>query len=299
MNNDFKKSSYLLTIFFFFIGIIALVSVSAAKYFAFDDLVVAISQIAALASFFIMFINCIYTKSRYNSACLRFAEYILNNRRKESERKAADAERAREMENIREAAEHDREKAVAAALQQGRNEGAQSANLSAQQNMPVAQQNMPYPQQNVPYPQQVAVPTPRMPYPQPGMPMQRTPYPQPEAPAQQRVSYPQQAAVPAPQQARQTPAPRQSLIAPDNEEVLYNEYGEPVMVRRRVRKTSGSPDGELLYDGSGNPVIRRNQGLWEPLEQRHEIVVKVETSPGVTVSQPAGQTGSDRGEADQ
>ena len=155
------------------------------------------------------------------------------------------------------------------------------------------------PQQNVPYPQQVAVPTPRMPYPQPGMPMQRTPYPQPEAPAQQRVSYPQQAAVPAPQQARQTPAPRQSLIAPDNEEVLYNEYGEPVMVRRRVRKTSGSPDGELLYDGSGNPVIRRNQGLWEPLEQRHEIVVKVETSPGVTVSQPAGQTGSDRGEADQ
>ena len=180
-NNDFKKSSYLLTIIFFFVGIIALVSVSAAKYFAFDDLVVAISQIAALVSFFIMFINCIYTKSRYNSACLRFAEYILNNRRKESERKAADAERAKEIENIRAAAERDREKAVAAALEQGRNEGAVQDASVPQQNTVISQPGMPVQQQ-------------RMPYPQPGIPVQqRMSYPQQGMPAgQQRMPYPQQ-----------------------------------------------------------------------------------------------------------
>ena len=238
MNNDFKKSSYFLTIIFFFVGIAALVSISAAKYFAFDDMVVAISQITALAAFFLMFINCNYTKSRYNSACIRFAEYILNNRRKEADRKAADAERAKEIENIRASADREREKAVAAALQQGRSEGARSAEMMARQNMQ-SMQSM-YPQQGIPAPRQI-----------------------------QRQSAP-------------------SPVA-GSEEVLYNEYGEPIMIRRRVRKTADSPDGEMLYDGQGNPVIRRNQGLWEPLEQRHEIVVKVEAAPGVSVSQSGPQ----------
>ena len=141
VNNDFKKSSYLLTILFFFIGIIALVGVSAAKYFSFDELVVTVSQIVSLIAFFAMFINCVYSKSKYNSACIRFADYILTNRRKEAERRTADAERMKEMQNIRAAAEREREKAVAAALQQGRSEGAQSAvDLQMQrQNAPVRQ----------------------------------------------------------------------------------------------------------------------------------------------------------------
>ena len=264
MNNDFKKSSYLLTILFFFIGIAALVSISSAKYFSFDDLVVAISQITALAAFFIMFINCIYTKSKYNSACIRFAEYILNNRRKEADRKTADAERAREIENIRAAAERDREKAVEAALQQGRNEGAQA--MSRQPMSAMQQPGMSMQQ-----------PMPAM-YPQPGMPIQ-----QPGMPAARQ-----------PQVQRGNPTQ-----APGTEEVLYNEYGEPIMIRRRVRKTADSPDGEMLYDSHGNPVVRRTQGLWEPLEQRHEIVVKVETAPGVSISHTPDPTPTERHEENQ
>ena len=140
MNNDFKKSSYVLTIIFFFIGIAALVGVSAGKYFQFDEIVVTVSQIVSLLAFFIIFINCIYAKSRYNNACVRFAEYIINNRRKESERKFAEAERMQEVENtVRAEAQRDREKAVTAALQQGRSEGAMGArqSVSAQQGFPV------------------------------------------------------------------------------------------------------------------------------------------------------------------
>ena len=236
MNNDFIKASYLLTIIFFLLGITALVGVSAAKYFQLDEMVVTVSQITSLAAFFIMFINCIYSKSKYNSACIRFADYILTNRRKEEERKAADAERIKELQSIREAAEHDRDKAIEAARQQGRSEGAQTANelASARQQLPAQPYAAPLAQ--------------RMPEPQRNLPVQREP------------------------------------AGHFNEEVLYNEYGEPVMMRRRVRKTPSSPDGEMLYDSHGNPVVRRNQGLWEPLEQRHEIVFKFETSPGVTVS---------------
>lgn len=282
MNNDFKKSSYLLTILFFFIGIIALVGVSAAKYFSFDELVVTVSQIVSLIAFFAMFINCVYSKSKYNSACIRFADYILTNRRKEAERRTADAERMKEMQNIRAAAEREREKAVAAALQQGRSEGAQSAvDLQMQrQNAPVRQPAaMPQTASTAqPFPApQVAAST-AQPFP---VPQQQT------APVQQRL----------PEQPRSIPEQRDIDIQP-NEEVLYNEYGEPVMMRRRVRKAH-SPDGELLYDSQGNPVIRRNQGLWEPIEQRHEFVFKFETSPGVTVSQPDRSNPSERREGDQ
>ena len=69
MNNDFKKSSYILTILFFLIGIAALVCVSAAKYFQFDELVVTVAQVVSLAAFFVMFNNCVYAKSKYNTAC--------------------------------------------------------------------------------------------------------------------------------------------------------------------------------------------------------------------------------------
>lgn len=283
MNNDFKKSSYLLTIIFFLVGIAALVGVSAAKYFQFDELVVSVSQIISLLAFFAMFINCIYSKSKYNSACIRFADYILTNRRKEAERRSADAERMQEMQNIRAAAERDREKAVAAALQQGRSEGAQSAGAMAAE-----QRAVPFPMpQPKPFPMPQSMPAqPNMPAPvQPAAPTQQTMPVTPQQPVPAPVQQPapaQQQRMPEPQRA--VPARREPVEQP-NEEVLYNEYGEPVMMRRRVRKTPYSPDGEMLYDSNGNPVIRRNQGLWEPLEQRHEIVFKFETSPGVTVSQ--------------
>ena len=271
MNNDFKKSSYLLTIIFFLVGIAALVGVSAAKYFQFDELVVSVSQIISLLAFFAM--------------CIRFADYILTNRRKEAERRSADAERMQEMQNIRAAAERDREKAVAAALQQGRSEGAQSSGAMAAE------------QRAVPFPMPQSMPAqPNMPAPvQPSAPTQQT---MPVTP-QQPVPAPVQQPAPAPAQQQRMPEPQRAVparrepVEQPNEEVLYNEYGEPVMMRRRVRKTPYSPDGEMLYDSNGNPVIRRNQGLWEPLEQRHEIVFKFETSPGVTVSQ------SDRREGGQ
>ena len=283
MNNDFKKASYFLTIILFLLGITALVGVSAAKYFQFDETVVTVSQITALLSFFLIFLNCIVAKSKYNNACMRFADYILTNRRKEEERKSSDAQRMREMQNIRAAAEHDREKAVEAARQQGRNEGAQlmggmspvRPQMPSQQPVPMAQPVM--------MPQGSAMPPQRMPM---QAPVQQVPFQQPmqqRVPVQQPVQQPVQVQQALPEQQRNFPAQRRQVEQP-NEEVLYNEYGEPVMMRRRVRKTSSSPDGEMLYDSSGNPVIRRNQGLWEPLEQRHEIVVKFETSPGLTVS---------------
>lgn len=288
MNNDFKKSSYILTILFFLIGIAALVCVSAAKYFQYDEIVVTVAQIVSLAAFFIMFINCIYAKSKYNSACIRFADYILTNRRKEAERKALDVERMKEMQNIREASEHEREKAVAAALQQGRNEGAQLPSETSAE-----RPQMPY-QQAMPMSQPYAIPQPS------AMPQSQTAPMQQPVPMQQRMPMPAsqpmpvRQPVPAPVQQRM-PEPQRNLpvqradVQP-NEEVLYNEYGEPVMMRRRVRKTPSSPDGEMLYDSNGNPVIRRNQGLWEPLEQRHEIVFKFETAPGMSMSQQGRQS---------
>ena len=276
MNNDFKKSSYILTILFFLIGIAALVCVSASKYFQFDELVVTVAQIVSLLAFFVMFINSVYAKSKYNSACIRFADYILTNRRKEAERKTLDAERMKEMQNIREAAEHERVKAVEAALQQKRSEEAQTA----------ARPQTPY-QQPVPMLQTVPMPQP--------IPMQqRMPMPQP-IPAPQSV----QQRVPAPQPMPQAvPVQREADLRP-NEEMLYNEYGEPVMMRRRVRKTPSSPDGELLYDSNGNPVIRRNQGLWEPLEQRHEFVFKFETAPGMTMSRQSRQSDNEEQDGGQ
>ena len=284
MNNDFKKSSYILTILFFLIGIAALVCVSAAKYFQFDELVVTVAQIVSLVAFFVMFINCVYAKSKYNTACLRFADYILTNRRKEAERRAADAERLKEMQSIREASEHDRAREVEAALQQGRNEGRQSAG-----EMSAAGQQAPYLPTAPSFSAQQPVPVQRMPMPVPPSAPYPALYPAPySAPSQQRQPEPQR-----------TPSFQREPDVRPNEEVLYNEYGEPVMMRRRVRKTPSSPDGELLYDGNGNPVIRRNQGLWEPLEQRHEIVFKFETAPGMTVSQQGKPENYDRREGNQ
>ena len=207
MNNDFKKSSYWLTIIFFLIGIAALVCVSAAKYFQFDELVVTVGQIVSLLAFFVMFINCIYSKSKYNSACIRFADYILTNRKKEAERRAADVERMKEMQNIRAAAEHNREKAVAAALQQGRTEGARAAS-----DMPTERPQLPYPQavpvaQPVPMPQTAAMPQP------PAM--------QQPIPVQQPV--PMKPPVMPPPAQQRTPEPQRNLPVRRDPEAQPNE----------------------------------------------------------------------------
>ena len=171
-----------------------------------------------------------------------------------------------------------------AALQQGRNEGRQSAG-----EMSAAGQQAPYLPTAPSFSAQQPVPVQRMPMPVPPSAPYPAPYPAPySAPSQQRQPEPQR-----------TPSSQREPDVRPNEEVLYNEYGEPVMMRRRVRKTPSSPDGELLYDGNGNPVIRRNQGLWEPLEQRHEIVFKFETAPGMTVSQQGKPENYDRREGNQ
>ena len=51
MNNDFKRASYLTTILLFIIGILALVAISAAKFFEFDELVVTVSELVSLVAF--------------------------------------------------------------------------------------------------------------------------------------------------------------------------------------------------------------------------------------------------------
>ena len=186
----------------------------------------------------LLLVMCVSAKSTYNQVCSRFAEYIVNNRKKDSDKRTNDADRIKEIQNIKAAAAQEKERAVAAALEQGRSEGAKAA---MEGHYPSAQ----------PYQAAQAVPQ--------------------SAPASSQA------------QPQAMPVYGQSpVMQPPAEEMLYNEYGEPVMVRRRVRRTQVAAEGEMLYDGMGNPVIRRNQGLWEPIEPRREIVVKLETAPNTT-----------------
>ncbi len=233
MNKEFKKATYMSVIVIFLLGVMALVAVSVASYFSFDEVVVMIGEIVALLAFLGLLVMCVSAKSTYNQVCSRFAEYIVNNRKKDSDKRTNDAERIKEIQNMKAAAAQEKERAVAAALEQGRSEGAKAA-LEGQYSS--------------------------------AQPYQQT------AQAVSQVPQPQAAPTYAQPPVMQTPA----------EEMLYNEYGEPVMVRRRVRRAQVPAEGEMLYDGMGNPVIRRNQGLWESIEPRREIIVKLETAPNTT-----------------
>lgn len=246
MNKEFKKAQFMPVIVVFLLGIMALVAVSVASYFSFDEVVVMIGEIVALLAFLGLLIMCVSSKSTYNQVCSRFAEYIVNNRKKDSDKRTNDAERIKEIQNMKAAAAQEKERAVAAALEQGRSEGAKAAleggYLSAQ------------PYQTAP----ASVPT----------------QGQAVSPATQPVPQVQPQTVPVYGQG--------TVMPPAGEEMLYNQYGEPVMVRRRVRRTQVPAEGEMLYDGMGNPVMRRNQGLWESLEPHREIIVKLETAPNTT-----------------
>ncbi|MGN0474515.1 MAG: hypothetical protein ACI4IJ_05445, partial [Acutalibacteraceae bacterium] len=149
--------------------------------------------------FFGLLIICFVSKHKYNSVCVKFAEYILNIRKKDAERDAADARHAKEIQNLQTAAAKERESAVAAAFEQGRSEGAAKAAMAARTNP--SNRFKPH-----------MTPAPVEPYP----------------------SYVQQFA----------PA----------DEVLYNEYGEPVMIRRRVKKQHVVQNSNMQYDRFGAPI---------------------------------------------
>lgn len=210
MNNDFKKAGYFSAIAIFIIGVAALVISTAASYFAYDAAIILVGQFVSLLSFLGLLIIGVVSKHKYNSACIKFAEYILNNRKKEAERDAFDAERAREIQNMQAAAAQERESAVAAALEQGRNEGAAQA-TAAQVPPPFAPRIMPAPVE---------------PYPAPA-------YVQPISPS---------------------------------DDVLYNEYGEPVMIRRRVKKQRVAQNTDMQYDRFGKPAASTNTPVSAPVK---------------------------------
>jgi hypothetical protein len=162
-----------------------------------------------------LLIIAVTAKSTYNSACVKFAEYILSNKKKEAEHKSVEAERLKEIQNMKTAAAYERDNAVAAALEQGRSEGAQAvaAHFAQQQSV------------------------------------------------QHRSAQPQPPSEPHVETYASTNQAYWQNIAP-NEEVLYNQYGEPVMIRRRVKKQC-SQGGETLYDRYGNPVMRRAESSAE------------------------------------
>lgn len=204
MNNDFKKAGYFSAVVIFIIGVLSLIVSTAANYFAYDDTVVMVGELISLLALMGLLIICVTSKSNYNRACVKFAEYILNNRKKEAKHKSVEAERIKEIQNMKSAAVQERENAVAAALEQGRSEGAQAvaAHMSQQRAVPMQPNNAP------------------------------------------------------PSEAYQPVYPRYVPNITPSEEILYNEYGEPVMVRRRVRRQR-LQGGDVLYDRYGTPVMRR------------------------------------------
>lgn len=204
MKNNFKKAGYFSAVVIFIIGVLALIVSTAANYFAYDDTVVMVGELVSLLALMGLLIICVTSRSNYNRACVKFAEYILNNRKKDADHKSIEAERLKEIQNMKSAAAQERENAVAAALEQGRSEGAQAVAAHFAQ---------------------------------------------------------QQANVPATDAYQAVYQSYVQNIAP-NEEVLYNEYGEPVMIRRRIRRQNVR-GGDVLYDRYGAPILRRAEPVAE------------------------------------
>lgn len=222
MRKDFKRAGYFLTTLFFLLGLAALIIGSGLKFFSFDKDVVIIARIVSLIAMLILGFTCFSAKRSYNYVCTKFADYIISSRKKEAEHQEDDAQRVREIQEMRAAAERDRENAVAAALEQGRTEGASAAAASA-----------PAPSYAPPVNYGASVPTAPTAPSAPAVSAQRPAYPQPAASGYMQPITP-------------------------GDEVLYNEYGEPVMIRRRVRRASAAA-AEVLYDRYGNPVPRPAQ----------------------------------------
>lgn len=239
MKNDFKKAGYFVTVVIFITGVLAIIASTVLSCFAYNDTVVMIGEFVSLFALMGLLIISVTSKSNYNKACVKFAEYILNNRKKEAENKNVEVERLKEIQNMKSAAEQERENAVAAALEQGRSEGAQAVAAHMAQ-------------------QQAAIPT---------------------ADAYQFLYQ-----------------PYVQNIAP-NEEVLYNEYGEPVMIRRRVRRRRVQ-SGDVLYDRYGTPVLCRAEPAAEvvTLPASASVPTSVSSSatnhPAATVSTGSAQASS-------
>lgn len=230
MKNDFKKAGYFAAVVIFIIGVMALVVSTAANYFAYDDTVVLVGELVSLLALMGLLIICVTSKGNYNRACVKFAEYILSNRKKEAEQKSIEAERLKEIQNMKSAAAQERENAVSAALEQGRSEGAQAAAAHF---------------------------------------------------AQQQVN------APSANTYQSVYQPYAQNIAP-NEEVLYNEYGEPVMIRRRVRRQR-QQSGDVLYDRYGTPILRRAEPVTEiPAAPAHNPVLDSAQNATANVPNSAG-----------
>lgn len=237
MRKDFKKASFLFAIIVFFFGISALVISSVVNYFSYSDVIVILGEFISFVALILLMAICIFAKSDYNYVCTKFADYILDNRKKEAEHQLNEAQHLKQIQTMKSAAAHEREDAVAAALEQGRNEGAHAA-LQAIGSRPTPPQDDRQPS---------------------------APAPQPQQPQQPQQSQP-----------RQMPSYMQPIMP--NDEILYNEYGEPVMIRRRVRRNREHYSGDVLYDRFGNPVARRTQNIWEIGGQKIQVTNQPEAS---------------------
>ena len=127
MRKDFKRAGYLLTVLIFLLGIGALVISSVANYFSYNDSVVVIGEFISFVALIMLVVMCVLAKSNYNYVCTKFADYIISSRQKETQFQENEAEHLKQIETMRSAAQRERDTAVAAALEQGRNEGAHAA----------------------------------------------------------------------------------------------------------------------------------------------------------------------------
>lgn len=256
MRKDFKKAGYLLTVFVFLLGIGALVVSSVANYFSYNDSVVVIGELISFVALIVLVAMCVFAKSNYNYVCTRFADYIIASREKQTQFQENEAEHIKQIETMRSAAQKERETAVAAALEQGRNEGAHAA-LDAAGSVPQSASAQSTSAQGATVQPQQAYPAQSIRQGQPVMPQ------------------------PRPMGAYMQP------ITP-NDEILYNEYGEPVMIRRRVRRTRETAGSELLYDRYGNPVTRNATNPWETGTSQP---VASQTSPAPSVQEAGDASG--------
>lgn len=228
MKKDFKRAGYLLTVLIFLLGIGALVVSAAAHYFSYSDSVVIIGEFVTFVALIVLVMMCIFAKSNYNYVCTRFADYIIESREKESQFQENEAQHLKQIETMRTSAQRERDTAVAAALEQGRREGAVSAPQTADSNEADAYAA---PSQPVSIPSAAVS--------------------QPVAPSATPPVY----SAAAPRTAAQRPVGGYVMPLTLGDEILYNEYGEPVMIRRRVRRVREAV-GDMYYDRGGNSVAR-------------------------------------------
>ena len=225
MRKDFKKAGYFLTILIFLLGMGALVISTAATFFDYNKTVVMVGQGVSLLALIMLVFTGISAKRSYNYVCTKFADYIIGSRQKEAEQQQDAAQRVKEIQAMKAAAERERKNAVAAALEQGRTEGMQSALQNTAEYAPAASAA----------PAEYAA--------------------APAAQASPSFAAPQPRMMPQPSYAAPQPANGYQVEAiMPNDEVLYNEYGEPVMIRRRVRRRR-EPYVPNAYYGGGAAAV--------------------------------------------